>query len=489
MNMVVFAKAFSEGRNLYLPSVLDADIPTATNLYGFLAPLIISAFISLTGDLGLSALRVSEIITLLVECAGVYFAYRTLYLKTENAQYSMIGAVILDSCYWRYAAFGGAFPDQWGLTLGLFLTYLITKDEKNRKYHPYVYALVIILLFYIKQYFVFWLVGVGVYLLIKSFRDMMKFAVSGIVCGVISMIAVNLIFPLYFSEVFPVAQGSTGSNGIPDSLKQIYEQTLWSYKAFVLILFVYAGFCIIRKIRRKSEGNFRGSVFSGYEFCQMICVFPFSVIISQNEGTRYTYNLQLWWPYVIIFALSVLPVMLKDIRINSKWLRYAILAAVIMYSLWDCKSMLISRPLNTDQKQAWNDAYSILDMYSGNGDILVSPHLSSYCLEKGITTSDYGQAEFNSRESLNAYLNNRLYVRLFPKTERIFNNNISYNERVLEKINNRDYACIALTDAAGYWLEEDDILAAGYRVDVESELVAGGETLDTKFYIPDTSGK
>jgi hypothetical protein len=86
-------------------------------------------------------------------------------------------------------------------------------------------------------------------------------------------------------------------------------------------------------------------------------------------------------------------------------------------------------------------------------------------------------------------LNNRLYVRLFPKTERIFNNNISYNERVLEKINNRDYACIALTDAAGYWLEEDDILAAGYRVDVESELVAGGETLDTKFYIPDTSGK
>ena len=100
MNMVVFAKAFSGGRNLYMPDVLNAEIPTATNLYGFLAPLIISPFIAMTAGIGVSALRMSEILTIVIECIGIYFAYAALHERTENAPYSLIGAIILDSCYW-----------------------------------------------------------------------------------------------------------------------------------------------------------------------------------------------------------------------------------------------------------------------------------------------------------------------------------------------------------------------------------------------------
>lgn len=487
MNLVVFAKAFSEGRNLYQPSVLDTYIPTATNLYGFLAPLLISLFIRISEGIGLSALRVSEITALIIECIGIWFAYKALLLRTGKAAYSLLGAIILDSCYWRYSAFGGSFPDQWGLTVGFLLTYLIIKDERDKKYHPYIYALIIILLFYIKQYFIFWLVGVGVYLMLKSVGDFIKYAVTGIIGGIISIFAVDKMFPLYFGEVFPIAQGSTGNNSITDSLKQVIEQTVWSYKALVFFLFIFVVYSIWERKKGKVTGNsFRDSVFTYYEFCQMICVFPFSIIISRNEGTRYTYNLQLWWPYVIIFALSLLPVMAKKLMPYRIKAGHIIVFVVIAYCLWDCKSLIISKPLNNDQINAWDNAYEILDRYSEEGDILVSPHLSAYCLENGIETSDYGQAEFNSADSLRGYLNNKLWVTLFPETERLLRNNIEYNTLILDKIYRHGYTCIALTDSARYWLDESDIIAAGYSVDTEMELVAGGETLPTVFYVWNT---
>ena len=483
MTMVVFARIFSEGGSLYSPSVLGRDIPSATNLYGFTVPLIISPFIKIAGVFGASALRVCEIMTLIVECVGTFLAYSVVLRKTRNPVYAMFAAILVDSCYWRYAAFGGAYPDQWGITTGLLLTYLISKDEENGYRRPWLYALIMIFLFFTKQYFFFWAIGVGVYLLLRSVRDFLRYAVSGILFGILSAFAVWLALPLYFTEIFPVAQGSTGNNGLMDSLKQIPEMTLWAYKFIVVAAVVGFIFHFILLKQRKEEAGKERIVSYSYEFCQLVCVLPLCALIARNEGTRYTYYLQLWWPYVILFAVLVMPAVIGRVLPGKTGLGNAFLLLFILLSLWDAKTLLVSRPLTGEQIGAWKEVYSILDEYAGKGEILVSPHLSAFCLERGIETSDYGQAEFNSSDSLKAYMGNRLYVSLFPEAEQIFRENIDYNASVLQNIREHRYSCIALTDNARYWLNDDDILSAGYHVDSVYDLVAGGEELPTVIYV------
>ena len=122
MNTVVFAKEFAQNRNPYSRQLLSSkNPPAATSLYGCAVPLILSIFLRLMTFTGLSALQICELITVIIEIAGCILIYKILMIKTDKRIISVAGTVIISSCYWRYAAFGGAFPDQWGVTAGFLL--------------------------------------------------------------------------------------------------------------------------------------------------------------------------------------------------------------------------------------------------------------------------------------------------------------------------------------------------------------------------------
>ncbi len=483
MNMIAFAKAFSEGRNLYLKENLAlTDPPVATSLYGLLVPLISSPFVRLFSSAGISALTCCELLAILIEITGCIFAYKIVMTETGNRVLSMGGALLICSCYWRYAPFGGAFPDQWGLTGGLILTYLIGKNEKKGTHRPVLYALILVALFYIKQYFAFWAFGAFVFLLLRSVKEALRLALCGIISGIISVIAVYMIFPLYFAETLPIAQGSTGNNDLWYSVSQIPEQVKWTYKYVVVIAFLYLLYLLMRRRNKGEAGSGMKLKKVSLAVCQSVCVLPLCIMIARNEGTRYTYYLQLWWPYVILATICVMPAVFGCIFGNNHTVAHIAMIAVLVFAVWDCLGYLISRPLNVQERDNWNVAYKILAGYPGD-KILVSPHLSGFCMDNGIPTADYGQAEFNSPYSLDMYKDNKLFMTLFPEAEIILNNNISYNEGLKTRIANGEFSCIALTDSGNYWLEEKDILSAGYRVEADIELAMGNEMLPTRFYV------
>lgn len=168
MNTVVFAYHFAQGDNLYAASVMDNEIPAATSVYGILVPLILAPFLRIFSFTPLNALQICEAVTLCVEIIGAFFFYRLLYQKTSHRLLSVIGMILFYYCYWRVDAFGGAFPDQWGLTLSVILMWAICQDESREQYRPGLYAAMIIALFYIKQYFVFTVIGLCIYTFIRS---------------------------------------------------------------------------------------------------------------------------------------------------------------------------------------------------------------------------------------------------------------------------------------------------------------------------------
>lgn len=234
-----------------------------------------------------------------------------------------------------------------------------------------------------------------------------------------------------------------------------------------------------------------------YEFCQIIFIFLPLFIIAQNQGTNYTYYLQLWYPYVIfygiVFASEVLGYLQQKYE-NSLCINDSKVFLPIICSIAVCFLIALSlirilpfyrgESMTQEQQKAWNNAYNILDYYSSDGELLVSMLLSDYCLERGITTSNYGQAEYNNINNLENYKNNKLWrnIFLFDYTEHILQQNISYNQTVRDKLYSQSYSCIALVYAGEYHLAEDDFISAGYHVVASEELISGTQYWHTVFY-------
>lgn len=485
MATVKLANDFSKGINPYSIDLLQADdLPVINNMYGFLVPLVMSLFISVLREIScISALQICELVTLGVEVIGLVFAYKEVFIKTGRQDIAIWSAISIFACYWRYSPVGGAFPDQFGLTLSLIIVYYITKCEEERKCNPVLCAIFVIILFYIKQYFVFIALSIFIYFCINySLKRAISFVVSGALLGAISIIVVNYIFPLYFTETIPLAQGQTSTGNWQYSLMQIIKLLGKSF-AINTIFFIVAIVCAFYYIKKRQE---KIKVIS-IELLQVFCVVPFVFYIAQNTGTIYTYYLQLWVPYIVICSMVGIDSVLKLIKKPNIKLFLAIPLCIsfVISCKWNMK--WIRQPLlNKKQIADWNKAYQILNDYASNGEILVSPHLSNYCLDNEIYTAEYGQAEFNTNYNLENWENNYIWRNIFPYGKDILVGNLMYREKIHNKIIAAEYECIALTSSGNYEIPVDNIseLTEGkyYLID-KLILDMGNQEWETYFYV------
>lgn len=490
MNTVVFAHQFAHFNNPYSYAALNNGTPPPTSIYGFIVPLLMSPFIHLFSLVHLSSLQTCELLTLMVEVVGAVFFYRLLHRKTNHILLSIVGTILFYTCFWRCSAFGGAFPDQWGLSVSIILMDLLHVDEQKQHYRPFVYAACLIILFYTKQYFVLAAAGLCIYMYIYSRKDLVRLIIYGAIMGCASVVLIYILFPLYFSEVFPIAQGQTLTGNSSYSLNQIKMLSLYYGP---IVLFAVIG------IIRKAYGMIKNRHMRGivtYELCQIIVSIVPLYKIAENQGTNYTYYLQLWYPYIILFGVVSLYELVKviieyknQIVTNSKKHLIAMISLAFIYIL-TAYSVLRVLPsfrctlMTSEQQEAWNHAYNILDRYSADGEILVTMLLSEYCIENGITTSNYGQAEYNNSNNLQNYKDNKIWrnVFLFGYTEELLQKNISYNQMVKDNIYNQVYNCIAIVYAGEYHLADNDFTDAGYHIIASEELMSGDQCWHTTFY-------
>ena len=489
VNLVAFAKSFADEKNLYSFSALKEEIPPATNQYGLLVPLFLAPFVKIGEIFGVEALRIAQLATIFVEIVGLLLVYLIIMKNCGNRLFAIFGAIVSYSCFWRYAAFGGAFPDQWGLTFALLMTYCVIRFEQQKQHKVIVYALMCVVMFYIKQYFVFNAVGLSVYFIFYfSKRDFAKFVLWNTIFGAISALWVVKIFPLYFPEAIALTSGAVGDAGWSFSLVQIKNMAFHYYPLVSVIYICLVFLQIVKLADKKFEKSEVGENLKGkFLFVQSICMLPIVAVLSRNIGTYYTYYLQLWWIYVILYVFinlsDVVSFVADKISHRIKYSKRLIEILLLLISVFAVSHLIVEKPLNYSQINDWKKAYGIMNIYHNKGEILVSPHLSAYCLEHNIQTSDYGQAEFNSVGNLNNFKNHWLYPEIFPETERILLKNIEYNRQIKEKVKNREYVLIALADMGKYSLTKEEIEASGYKKMEEIILVTGTQKWKTKFYI------
>lgn len=523
MTMIKFAVEFAKGVNPYAVSALSSEVPSVTSVYGVLPAILCTPFVFVFGKIGVSALVVCRTLTLLMEVGCLVLTYKTLNVLTSKKYISISGVMLMCACFWRYRAFGGAFPDQWGMFANFLLMYLIVSDEArlgNICIEPMdgsdaatkksgmnvdgrratLYALILVLAFYIKQYFVFSVVGILVYTFIRSKKDFIKLVISGAVLTVISLLIVQIVFPLYLSEALPISQGSTESYGFGWSIGQVAYIVRHYYLVPVAFVVLGAAALVALKAIRTKTGDgakettvatgttlktVAQNVFSSYSVIQIICIFPFVLLIARNSGTYITYWFQLWFIYVVIAIMQLMNHIVDTFeteRIGTKACTIVMLMTLLF--TYQCRSILLEKPHSSECIANWQEAYSVLDELGSDGKILADAQFSAYLMERDIQTSEYGQCEYSGIESLNNVKASALWSK-FPYAIKILEKNIAHEERVREQLKNHEYSCVAFTSIYHYGISDEELENYGYKMVKEIDLEAGNLTLDTRFFVPE----
>ena len=143
-----------------------------------------------------------------------------------------------------------------------------------------------------------------------------------------------------------------------------------------------------------------------------------------------------------MFAFECLENVCKE---KQDKIMYILKMLLLCGSIVWCLRFMISQPLNRSQINAWEETYAILEEYSKEGDILVSAHLSGWCIDNNLLTAEYGQHEFNNELNLDSYEDKIWAQKLFPLADDLIIKALKYNETVLENIQNKKYSqCIMI---------------------------------------------
>lgn len=472
MNVVKIADEFANGKNPYSLATLELDKPYVTNFYGLLGSLWNAIIIILLRNITkLSSLQISQLATLFVEVIGLFFAYKAFKITNEKKSIliALFSVLAFMQCFYRIYPFGGAFPDALGVTLEVFLLWQIDNDYNQKKYHPCFYALCMIVLFFIKQYFVVVTLGVLLFLIINAgWKDVVKYIVTGLVGGGIIFTVVQLLFPLYFTETLCLTSVSTGFNDILYSVKQVPEIIIRCPLHFIAIILGIL-ICLLRKCKID---------WRRYDVIQMICMLILTIYLAQNPGANLTYYLQLWTPYIISVGVYFM---------NQEWILPAtykrcyncILVFAALVTMWGIKGIIVCVPVSSQIHTQWKENEDILDDYSNKGEILVSAVLSNYCLENEIYTYDWGQAEYVGQNNLDVYNENKFLKQLFPFAEDILKKYIMYEENIHTRVSQGEYSLIAISEKEFGDLESE-LETGGYDLIMEQDIVTGWE--DSRIY-------
>ena len=464
---------FACGTNTYLYDYNSAT-PPLVNFYGIVTPLYLSIFVRFfySGNF----ILVCDLAVFLIEIIGIIFLFYSLYKITKNFLLSLVAIELTLACFWRYGVFGGAFPDQLGLGLSLILIGIISIDEYNKNFHPILYAIIITILFHTKAYFILYISGIILLLLVKSRKNLYKFVLSFLCMFLSSIFIIDCLFPLYFSETIGLVKVmDMGHQYGMANYKYAISQLITIFKSpFVICIIIYF-FSLIAFFKSFRQRKYQS--FIKYSFIQSAVAFLPTFFISQNEGAYVIYHLQLWLPCVIFASALFLQNNLNK-KSFHRIIYILLVICITLYSFrWD---YLIARQYTMNDINKWNKAYTYLEKYSKKGSVIVPMHLSYYNLCNNIYTNNFGQTDCLNDSVLNNFYSDKNIKQAFPMGERILIDNINYRNFIKSQISENKIDYIILTDGWDYNL--DAIIKNGYIIDDMLELRTGSQqSWDTYF--------
>ncbi|SFC74418.1 hypothetical protein [Butyrivibrio sp. YAB3001] len=467
------AQRFAAGVN---PYEFHDGLPEPVYMYGIVLPVLLSVLIRFgINDIILA----SQILTLGVEIFGVIVFGVILMRRRVNMSLIPIGLIGISSCYFRLAAYGGIFPDAYGLTLLIIIWSILQSDENKCHYRIIIYALLCTIEFYVKQYYVFIALGFLVYFALKKeYKMLLKFAVIGSCVGIVSIVLIRLFFPTYFTT-------NTFFLGIYNkySFKLAFEQLLSIIQTYSVMFLTFLFFVTLKLFRYK-KANVDIVDIDTYSIAQGITMLLIGTLLSTSNGAWITYYLQLFVPYLLFLAIIIWDGIAKRIKISiPNYYISAIEVVLLAIVVLSIKRLVFVQHITDEQKKEWEEVYTVLDEYKDCNIKMSALPLNFYCLKNGIYSDNPGHSNCYTYELMDLVDEKSPNSIIYPYAKELTEQFMQYNEESLKKCANGYYDCVVVEKNNYYSEEIENAISQSYRKVNDYNLVCGVEKWECTIYV------
>ena len=322
------ARGFLDGKNIYQ---IPTSGPMPVNVYGFINPLLAAVIAGVTGLNLLNSFYFLYFFETIVFCALVAGETYSLIKKDSNYQkivlkdghhFELGNAIIFISlvllAYTLTFRIGhiSTIPDVLGMLIGMLIL-MAARRCKSIKC-VFVISLLVVIEFYVKAYFLFFAAPVFIYFLIKNRKYCMYYVGFCLLTGLVSILIINALFPLYFIEnvYFEFVEQFIGAQGNVTAADSNAYRNSYMISQFVKLIVKYNFVLIVGiiavayrvtetiKARLHKTDNRYDIDLLVYDICIILAI-PVLVVLGKNDGAYMSYHFQLLMPSVLVVSYSL----------------------------------------------------------------------------------------------------------------------------------------------------------------------------------------
>ncbi|MBR1732541.1 MAG: hypothetical protein IJ729_02215 [Alloprevotella sp.] len=400
---------------------------TGIYLYGLLYPLLGGALHFLFhGDILVELRLLSYALTWLT----ALFAAHMLLQRTGKTWIAALGCALCLVADW-HGVTGSAISAPLG---SLLLLAAISAANRRR---PVTAALLTVLGFFVKPYFVAIYLPLQIYFFLHRRRDALCYFAACLLAGIAIALAVKIVYPYYF--VYNVVHHLNAAIRDPfHLLKQANIVVLLFAPLFVL------GIVRLARQRRIALTDATG--------LSAIFLWIVWLRLGMHAGAFMSYTYHLCLPPLVVFALAFLPDLKRRWRVlYAVWI---FVAGLIVGSCWH-NLPVYKAAYKTNQQQIMQDFFPEGDDYSRAA--CLTPSLARFAVQRGVPVVDNGM--WGYVPSLNS--TRRAVLFLFPEVRDLRYRAQTFEPSLHEAIAEHRWD-VVYTDAFYCIVREEEMLRAGY---------------------------
>jgi len=422
MSTLSAAKAFSEWKNPYSVTYNQGLNTPIAYQYTFIVPVIIAMIHNATHLDFITSALVMNYTFIVITIIFIYYLLKSLC--NINRLY------ILPIAYFTICGFS-MFVDQApgftarGDAMGIAILAIIYYLVANHKEKVFFIAFLSTLLFYAKTTEVFLALPVFVFYLIDNWKNAIKYFVTCILLGAVSLVIVRLAFPLFFVENIYYLLGGVLDRGDISVAKENYE-FFWNSNIVITSLYrLGIAALIIRFVLSIVHDGFK-NYWKKYGFISMMLfaalIYPvilnlFKASYTIIDGYKYCNSL-LFEPVMVVaiyFFYTLINEapnwLLPELDKNNEKMRNAVITITgTVLTAFLCNACFVKyvwKIPTMENLREWKSALELVSEYDLD-KVYMGPMLSLYALgqDDGIEIAYYdsGHSEYNGSENANMQL-------------------------------------------------------------------------------------
>lgn len=356
---VYWTQMFFEGKNPYV--IMDNPMQQICYVYTPLNSVIVA---------GLKHIIPCNIVTLhhlwdficVFLTAGILGS--TIKDKTHNTFWALIVFFLALTISWR-VGYITTIPDHLGVLIGVCIFRLLDVIKKYNIGNITVIAILSILLFYAKQYFVFLALPIFVFIFLHDKMWGMIYFLESVLGGIISLAVLNKWCPLFV--LYAIYFFADENSGIT------IEEVKHSIYQFGYVFICYAPFFMaILKEKLLCNKKWMKNIWG----CACVMMFVPILYLGKNVGAYLSYHLQVLMPQVLVMGACGIHKRI-DLYV-TEWKKKGVQIICIVWCFISILMLGFPTGDSKSEQVEWEIANNYIEKYSENGQVLLLSPMMGY---------------------------------------------------------------------------------------------------------------